>query len=668
VASEAGRLPDRTTDVTGAGRRATAHESPGELRRGQRHARLARGAAAVMLVAVTLTLSSAAGRTLPTQLRYISREQIDALPSPWTSFYVQPWRGYLETVPATQFLDGIGINYNLVDHGRHDANIRALAAAGFRSLRVEVPWGRLDDTESGVAARFLPDYQGIFAACHRYGITPLVLLNANSGGPEPSRTTDRTVAAAAPAGARALRLTSVEGLVVGHSGLSNLTGSWMAEVLFTAVDHATDTVTLSRPLPVPLRTGMVVPVDTLRHLPLYPVGTPEFDDTATAWVHYADVVSRLVEAAGITHYDVEIWNELTFGEEFLSIDSYYDPPLVSFPTDFFRPGGQAWELADRTTRMLKAEHPGSRVIWGFSNTSFLHTPPAELPPMTDGQSYHPYATAPLVIPSQLPAPRDRRFLVGYLPSGLTLGMPESSYALAVRPEQLIRGLLEPRVRAADRPPQSPVFFHYMTEHGFDPAEAGITDPAQAQSYKARGLLRALCFWLDKGITRMDIFTASSPTDTGYGMFGAGPDPVASQPLTALRRLVGAFAGAQPLVDPRQLGVSVTAEGTQEEVFAGDATHPPLWYRDLFAVLPYQVDAHRFVVPVYVMSYDLAKRLPAMDFDVTLRNLDGRRAAVSYYDPITDQHLPIPVLHRDATSVEVAVSAADYPRLLVVGGA
>lgn len=655
------------TEVAAPGRR-PAVELPAGLHRGRRLARL--GCAAVALISVVPMVLSRVLPTPPTQPRYISRaQQLDALPPPWTSFYVQPWRGYLETVPGTQFLDGIGIDDDLVDGGNHDATIRALAAAGFRSLRVEVPWGRLDLSESGVDPRFLPDYQAIFAACHRYGVIPLVLLNANSGDPEPSRTVERTVAAAAPAGARSLRLSSVDGLVVGHSGLSDLTESWMAEVLFSAIDTSTGTVTLSKPLPTPLPAGSVVQVDTLRHLPLYPVGTPEFDDTARAWVHYADVVARLVEAAGITRYDVEIWNELTFGQRFLSIDSYEDPPLVSFPRDLFGPGGPAWELARRTTEMLKADHPGARVIWGFSNTSFYHTPPADLPPMIDGQSYHPYSTAPLAIPSQFPSARDRRFLRGgYLPSGITLGMPESSLALAVRPEQLIRGLLDPRLRAVERPPGTRTFYHYMTEHGFDPAEAGITDPAQAQSYKARGLLRALCFWLNKGITRIDIFTAYSSSDTGYGMLGAEPHPLPSQPLTALHHLVSAFAGAQPLAAVRQLSVGVTAEGPQLQVFPGDATHPPLWYRDLFAVLPYQVDAHRFVVPVYVMSYDLRRRLPDMAFRVTLGHLDGATAQVSYYDPITDRELTAPVLHRDRTSVEVAVSAADYPRLIEVSNA
>jgi hypothetical protein len=152
------------------------------------------------------------------------------------------------------------------------------------------------------------------------------------------------------------------------------------------------------------------------------------------------------------------------------------------------------------------------------------------------------------------------------------------------------------------------------------------------------------------------------------MFGTGPHPLPSQPLTALHHLVSAFSGAQPLVAARQLSVGAVAEGPQVQVFSGDATHPPLWYRDLLAVLPYQLDAHGFVVPLYVMSYDLSRRLPEMSFRVTLGHLDGTTAEVSYYDPITDQQLTALVLHRDRTSIEVAVSAADYPRLIEVRNA
>src|SRR5438132_14170940 len=44
---------------------------------------------------------------------YISKQiHLDALPWGAQSFYKQPWRGYLETVAGSQFLSGIGINYN----------------------------------------------------------------------------------------------------------------------------------------------------------------------------------------------------------------------------------------------------------------------------------------------------------------------------------------------------------------------------------------------------------------------------------------------------------------------------------------------------------------------------------------------------------------------------
>jgi hypothetical protein len=48
-----------------------------------------------------------------------------------------------------------------------------------------------------------------------------------------------------------------------------------------------------------------------------------------------------------------------------------------------------WEIAHRTIELVKRRFPKARCIWGFSNTTFFHTPIEQLPLFTDGQSYHP---------------------------------------------------------------------------------------------------------------------------------------------------------------------------------------------------------------------------------------------------------------------------------------
>jgi hypothetical protein len=77
------------------------------------------------------------------------------LPSPWGrpidpahltnvafgshSHWLQPWRGYLETMPATQFLDGLGIGLN-THRGEDPMQIlRMCAASRARCARIWTP-------------------------------------------------------------------------------------------------------------------------------------------------------------------------------------------------------------------------------------------------------------------------------------------------------------------------------------------------------------------------------------------------------------------------------------------------------------------------------------------------------------------------------------------------
>ena len=57
------------------------------------------------------------------------------------SHWAQPWRAYLETMPATTFLNGTGINYS--SQGDPDMRIQHLARHGFAHVRLEVGWGNV---------------------------------------------------------------------------------------------------------------------------------------------------------------------------------------------------------------------------------------------------------------------------------------------------------------------------------------------------------------------------------------------------------------------------------------------------------------------------------------------------------------------------------------------
>jgi hypothetical protein len=602
---------------------------------------------------------------------YISKAvQLDALPWNTQSFYKQPWRGYLETISAEQLLSGIGINYNLPGNANHEAVIRLLADSGFRSIRLEIGWGNVGWSEATLNNGSV--YQQIFAACRRHGITPLILLNANEGLPGPNQASTRTIVAGGDLGSRQVQLNDVTGLIVGRSGISNLTHSFMAEAMITSISGTTKTIQLSKPLPKVLPSGSTVPVHTLKYLPLYPVGTPQFDETAAGWLRYVELVLGLAAANGLRGLDVEIWNELTFGSAYLSINNYYQPAVASFKYDAFRQGGQAWELARRTINYVNQKYPGTKPIWGFSNTSFFHTAAQQLPPTTNGQSYHPYGTGRRLIQRDFPpANRYSWYVEHYIPNNLSWCMPEGWAHLGVQTEFLPR-LLNPVTRSANVPPSTPVFRHFITEHGFLPTAAGISDPHQALTYKAKSTIRALLFWLNKGIAKLEIYSAYDRSDLAMGLLFAQPDPRAyanyfeqqlmSPPLQAVKNVIAKFADAQPLGRTRQLAVDVAAIGPQPAAFNGAGSHPPLYYREMFTFLPFQVHSTKFVCAVYVMSYDTTSPPPPVTFRLWVRNVSGN-ARVSLYDPISNQPVPITVMERQSAAIRVQFQAVDYPRLL-----
>ena len=99
------------------------------------------------------------------------------------SFWIQPWRAYLDTWPASRLLDAVGINFN-VTPAEAEGTARLLQSSGFRLARIELPWNMLsyDDPGSFVDEAKLRQR---LVALRDHGLRPLILLNANSGGPRP---------------------------------------------------------------------------------------------------------------------------------------------------------------------------------------------------------------------------------------------------------------------------------------------------------------------------------------------------------------------------------------------------------------------------------------------------------------------------------------------------
>lgn len=598
---------------------------------------------------------------------YTDPSQLD-VPWPKTSHYKQPWRGYIETKSGWDFLKGIGVNYHVA--GNDDLAVRLLAEAGFRTFRIEIGWGNLkwDELSFGDEER----WRKVLAGCHQRGIRPTFLLNAHQGVPCPVQMFKRQLVADAPKGSKTVVLDNVGELAVGRTGLSQLSEYWAAEALITDINYETREVTLSKPLPKDLRAG---PIDMamLKYLPLHPVGTPEFEETATAWTNYALLVCKLAADAGIADFDLEIWNELTFGTRFLNINNYYDKDAPKFPgkqPDFLSAGGTCWEIARRIVEATKTLYPGVRCIWGFSNTTFHHTPVEKLPPRIDGQSYHPYGTGTRKF-AGVPPRADQPPIEGFVPS-YEIRMPEGFMQTFIQTECLIRHL-NPLDRITKRPRGTGRFHHYMTEHGVLAQECGITDDAGAWQLKALCATRSFCLWLHKGIDVLHYFDAHEKDARSFGLLPANLpelpaeakfEEIATPPMHAIRNLVRGFSGSVYLEKTKPLQIDVIALGEQRKVFEGDAKNPPLWHRDVIAVLPFQIDAGKHLLAVYVMTRDATKRIEPERYRLRVGGATGSR--VRCYDPHEDKDVPVDLGKTSGDFLDVTLPVVDHPRLLTIG--
>src|SRR3954447_25632317 len=105
--------------------------------------RMAAAAALIVLVAAAAyllvgPLTSNEGRWATLRNPIDPRQQTD-LAFGERSHWLQPWRAYLDTPPATRLRDAIGINFN-VEPAEAEATARLLSESGFRRARVSFGW------------------------------------------------------------------------------------------------------------------------------------------------------------------------------------------------------------------------------------------------------------------------------------------------------------------------------------------------------------------------------------------------------------------------------------------------------------------------------------------------------------------------------------------------
>ena len=659
----------------------------------------------LMILAVLTLVLSVSGTISPATpfTPYTDPSYLTKIPFGASSHWLQPWRAYMETVPASTFLHGVGMGFNPSDSANRGLLAQMLAKHGIRKARVEISWNNLDfddPTKLNLAGR--SNFQSQLLALKKVGIRPLILLNAHHGVPGPVKFFERTLVANARKGDMSVQLSDTTGLRIGYSGLSNLSDYKAAEALITKVTG--NTVTLSQPLPKDLKAGTSVPIATLKYRPFSPPDSQDYRETMAGWQNYVGTTAKFVaEVLGTTQspdkgFDMEIWNELSFGSYFLYINSYYAQKPYKYHED------SIWGNLLKETAAYANAHPqefqgvlfsdglANTIPWPASSTS---------PARITGMSKHPYKGR-----SHYPQDNDKGTLInalgkedksGFVPKYSAL-FPEY-YATALQTETLIRDMAPITTDLYDtkhgrnaRVVNNTVVPNpiWITEVNISPVEDNPQiSPNRALAVKAKTTARYYCFFLNKGATQLHPYVAADK-DRGLGMVKENflsyieksnvtypqDDTVYTSPaLSTLGRIVTKMSqNVETLQNTRtvrsakrSLSLMAITDTHNHYQFAGDGTaaHPNLYNRDVFTFLPFQVNAHRFVIPYYVMTRDVMQDLPPEAYKVQIQGIKGMKAAVTAYDPLNDKNVPVVIDNRQSDRLSLQLPATDYPYLLTI---
>jgi hypothetical protein len=669
-------------------------------------ARRALARAALAVGAVLLALSIAArlidlgdDRGAGRLTRPIDPRQQTAVPFGERSHWLQPWRAYLDTVPAVRLRAAIGINFNVApEEARRTA--RLLALSGIRRARIEVGWSELD-YEDPTRLEDPSRMAALLGALQDNGIRPLILLNAHHNRPTPAQDVSFTLAAVAPRGAREVRLDldRSEAVAPGLTGIDDPDGK-AADVILTSVS-SDGTATLSKPLPRDLAAG-THEATTLRYPPFgrphLADGTPNpaFEQTLQGWLEYVGAVTREARRVlGSQDFDVEIWNELSFGSDFLNQDRYYDPPRE------FGKGEVESEILERTVAYLRDPANGVEDVGigdGFANQTPFAAGSTSSPGLTaiDKHLYYPARRFPQDAefnsivpldangrpssterrqPGREPIHRDR-----FVPKYISF-FPERALS-AIGTETLIRDLSPittevygtPHGRDTAPPAGTPPTV-WITETGLDPSSGPAPlGPEDVERLHAKAALRYYTAFVNKGVSAVYLFAVKGgnlalvhPEERGGG-----------ETLRAVRRLTSELTGPNEFKRTRPLSLLEVSDDHGKKQFEGDGSsaHPPLYDRDVVAFFPFQLRDGEYVAATYVMTRNLAKLydeggagdrtrydLPPERFRLRIGGLDGRKAEVSGTDPLTGRRVVVNVEERTRDGLTVALPLTDSPRLL-----
>jgi hypothetical protein len=644
------------------------------------------------------------------EVRAIDPAQLTALGADGRSHWLQPWRAFRDTWPAARMRNAGGFS---VGGAEAPARTKLLAEVGLRRAIIGIGWNAMNfDDPTRLDSDDRDRLRRVLMAVKANGLRPLLTLDGNHVAPCPTRDFTVTMVEPAAKGARQIRVdyATLPKIVPGRSGFSDVPGTGVrADVLFHQIDTATGFVTLSKPLPADLAKGVHKGV-TLRFFPFSRPRrkdlsvNPRFEDSARGFADYARAMAAEArDVLGSDDFDLEVWNELKQGSNFLDVNNYYDKPIDDGPGDAQAVITKA--LLDRTLTAIRATFPRIGVADGFGNTRWQiagSTEAAGLTAIGRHISVHGYHFPADAIKDTGPAldargrPDGERGPDGFWREAFTptydASFPELPLAGILpwdspRPGQLARDLA-PLVtvdqagarhgRNTQIGAATPLDL-WSTALSWSPTWAGdkgtVISGADALYLQAKAALRFLSAYVGAGFTTLFFYApGDSLTILDWG------DPTGGPAAAALKRFFAGFAGPEAVaVRPLQLlTVAGTTCGPDRQQFAGDGTrpHPPLRNAEVVAAFPFQTEARTYVVPVYVMTRNLAAvaqpALAATDprrFDLadevyrlTFAGL-GAGVSVDASDPMTGQPVTVAIVRSDLERTIVEIAVTDSPRLL-----
>ncbi|WP_020618751.1 PA14 domain-containing protein [Paenibacillus daejeonensis] len=659
------------------------------------------------------------------------------IPFGWHSYQHAPWRAYMDTRDSSNFLEALGVVFNPAPE-EADAVAQLLAEAGIVSARVEIGWGALDfEDDKKINQHQQEDMLKILKALRKHKIRPLILLNSHSGSPAPGKTWETTLVKPANAGDTELYLKDSKSIVPHYTGLQGI--AQFMYPIFTAIDHKNGRATLSAPLPKALPAEMIK-IAQLKYRPfsgeIYSDGRNNISaqETLDGWMRYVQTVTSFVKGAMGTEglndagFDVEVWNELSFGYHFLDINEYYDPP-ISFSQELTYSIGDKKEEGSQVIFPLTAEYitdpvnnlPGVKVINGFANQRPWDNG-AGLWPGQAGFSRHYYTNwHPVgsdISPNNTSLKTDKMLNArgepdqqGFIPEHIS-AFPERWF-YAYQTEYVVRDL---------QPFPGPWKDHFRFSHPGNgvPAEVWMTESNLYRGLFAKQLanlsnvneqdpriakvmhhigtkttMRNYIFQSHKGIKTINLYAAKA-SDNEFALLPeafyseleranyeltnkvrakAGPQIIAIQNIVRLMKL------GENIEQPRFINIENITTYDEALAYEGNESLEASG-RNLIediAVLPYQLQNDFYAIAYYIVTRDLTQTweserdvldplrydMPEKYYEVTISNIAGEGAELTIYDPLEDSSSKIEILESTETTLTVRLPAADYPRFLLV---